>query len=598
MKAIRNEKTIRSYSVNDGLTHNQVNALYEDRENRLWIGTSAGLNRLAQGKITTYTTKDGLAHNDVRAILQDRKGDLWMATYGGGVNRLRDSRFAAFTTKEGLSDNKAWVIYEDKDADNVLWLGTENGLNRLKEGRISAFTVNEGLFDNVVNSILEDDRGNLWISCNRGVYRVPKEELNAVAEGRISRVSYVSYGVSDGMLSSETNGENQPAACKTRDGRLWFPTTDGIVAIEPGEITDNDLAPPVVIEDIIMDNQTLDLNRPARLPPGRGNVIEFRYTANSLVAPERVRFMYCLDGCDEDWKDAGDRRVAYYTNLQPGHYNFRVKACNNHGVWNQAGASFAFYLAPHFYQTWPFYVLCGTFTVLTGYGLHRLRLGVVRKIERLEKQHALEKERARIANEMHDDLGSSLTQIALLSELANRDLERTDQAGEHIRKITGTTREVFRAMDEIVWAVNPKHDTLSSLIGYLSKFAQDYLRPADIRCRLDLPEQLPPHPLATDERHNLFLAVKEALNNVVKHSAASEVWLRVDVSGSTCLITIEDNGRGFVVESARPDGNGLGSMRERLAAIDGEFRVESQPGQGTKLQLLLKLKQTGQTLWN
>jgi len=354
----------------------------------------------------------------------------------------------------------------------------------------------------------------------------------------------------------------------------------------------------VVIEDVVVDNHSLGLSFPARLPPGHGNVIEFRYTANSLVAPEKVRFKFCLGGYDQDWTDASDRRVAYYTNLRPGPYTFRVKACNNHGVWNEEGASFAFYLAPHFYQTWPFYVLCGVLTALAGYGLHRVRLSVVRKVGRLERQHALEKERGRIANEMHDDLGSSLTQIALLSELANRDLERADRASEHIRKITGTAREVFRAMDEIVWAVNPKHDTLSSLIGYLSKFAQDYLRPAGIRCRLDLPEQLPPHPLATDERHNLFLAVKEALNNIAKHSSASEVWLRVAITPATCLITIEDNGRGFVVESARPDGNGLGSMRERLTAIGGEFHLVSQPGRGTKLELLLNLKQSGPNVWN
>jgi signal transduction histidine kinase len=223
---------------------------------------------------------------------------------------------------------------------------------------------------------------------------------------------------------------------------------------------------------------------------------------------------------------------------------------------------------------------------------------VVRKIERLERQHALEKERARIANEMHDDLGSSLTQIALLGELANRDLERTDRAGEHIRKITGTAREVFRAMDEIVWAVNPKHDTLSSLTGYLSKFAQDFLRPAGIRCRLDLPEQMPASPLAADERHNLFLTVKEALNNIVKHASASEVWLRVAVTESTCLIIIEDNGRGFDIPTARPGGNGLGSMRERLAAIGGELKLESQPNRGTRLSLVVNLKPSRQSQWN
>ncbi|HXT41777.1 MAG TPA: triple tyrosine motif-containing protein, partial [Candidatus Angelobacter sp.] len=310
----------------------------------------------------------------------------------------------------------------------------------------------------------------------------------------------------------------------------------------------------------------------------------------SLVAPEKVRFRYRLDGFDKDWVPAENRRVAYYTNLRSGHYTFRVIACNNHGVWNFQGDTIAFYLPPHFYQTGLFYVMCGLGVIIVGYGMHWVRLRVVRKIERLERRHALEKERARIASEMHDDLGSSLTQIALLSELTNRDLTNTERAGEHIRKILATTRAVFRAMDEIVWAINPKHDTLSSLVGYLSNYAQEFLRPAGVRCRLDLPAELPPFPLTTEERHNLFLTVKEALNNIAKHAAASEVWLRAAVDTGRCNISIEDNGRGFLVASGRPDGNGLRNMKNRLAAIGGEFRLDSRPGGGTKLELFVPLK--------
>ena len=575
---------ITHYGVEDGLAHFQINALYEDRAGNLWVGTHSGLNVLKKGAVVRkYTTEDGLSTNDVRCIFEDRGGNIWIATYGGGLNRLRDDRFTTFTTRDGLSDNYAWTMYED--GDGVLWIGTERGLTRLENGRFTAFTTNEGLFDNVVNDILEDDRNNLWLSCNRGIYRIRKQELNDVAAGKARSVHYVSYGTADGMLSSETNGENQPAACKTSAGKLWFPTTDGAVTIDPGKIANNELPPPVVLETVILDGESLAPHRPVRLPAGRGNVIEFRYTANSLVAPDKVLFQYHLDGCDNEWRDAGTRRVAFYTNLRPGNYTFRVKACNNHGVWNHDGASFSFYLAPHFYQTYPFYALCALSAILAGYGLHRVRLSVVRKIERLERQHALEKERARIANEMHDDLGSSLTHIALLGELARRELPHSDRAGDHIQKITTTAREVFRAMDEIVWAVNPRKDTVDSLVGYLCKYAEDFLRPADIRCRLDLPETLPACSLSTEERHNVFLVFKEALNNIVKHAAATEVWIRVTIDPSSCLIVVEDNGRGFRSDSARPDGNGLHNMEERLKAICGRLELRSQPGQGTILKM-------------
>ena len=582
-----------SITEKDGLTHPQINAIYGDNAGAIWVGTLGGLNRLQDGGITTYTTKDGLSSDDVRAIHEDRAGVLWIGTYGGGISRLQNGQFSHITRREGLSDNFAWCIHED--TDGIIWIGTENGLNRIKNGRVSCFSVQQGLFDNVVNDLLEDNQGNLWISCNRGIYRVSKAQLDAVAEGTRRTVEHVSYGISDGMLSSETNGEIQPAACKTQDGRLWFPTTDGVVVIEPDKITLNDLPPPVVIEEVLMDGLPLNPNQASRLEPGHGNVLEVHYTANSLVAPEKVQFRYCLDGCDQKWVEAGTRRVAYYTNLGPGDYTFRVTGCNNHGIWNETGAIFRFYLAPRFYRTWTFFVICGLAVILSGYGLHWIRLGVVRKIERLEKLHALEKERARIASEMHDDLGASLTQIALLSELANRELPQADRAAEHIGKILGTTREVFRAMDEIVWAVNPKHDTLSSLVGYLSNYAQDFLRPAGIRCRLDVPTHLPPYPLTAEQRHNLFLTVKEALNNVAKHAAAEEVWFRVGLNSAHCTVSIEDNGRGFPVGTTSPGRNGLSNMKERLAAIGGELKLSSRSGGGTKLELILRLQPVRQS---
>jgi ligand-binding sensor domain-containing protein/signal transduction histidine kinase len=587
IKRLRNGE-VTHYAMREVTGHDTANALYQDKAGNLWVGATGGLLQMRDGVIIKrYTTSDGLSTNDVRGIREAPDGSLWLATYGGGLNRLREGRFTTFTSQDGLSDNFTWSLYFD--ADGVLWIGTEHGLTRLKGGKFTAFTTRHGLFDNVVNDVLEDALGNFWIGCNRGIYRVAKRELNDVAEGRAGKVEYVSYGTSDGMLSSETNGENQPAACKTRDGKLWFPTTEGVVVIDPNKTATNELRPPVVLEEVVIDHQQVSPFKDAQLPAGRGNVLEFRYTANSLVAPEKVLFQYWLAGCDSDWTDAGTRRVAYYTNLRPGAYTFRVRACNNHGVWNEAGAAFSFHLAPHFYQTYPFYVLFVIGAALAAYALHRLRLNVVRKIERLEKQHALQKERARIANEMHDDLGSSLTQIALLSELAKRDLSDLARAGDHIHRISSTTREVFRAMDEIVWAVNPKKDTVDSLVAYLCKYGQDFLRPTGIRCRLDVPASVPAHSLTAEERHNLFLAFKEALNNVVKHASASEVWVRITIEDSVCIVSVEDDGRGFHAESVHPDGNGLNSMRERLAAIGGRFELQSRPNEGTRLQLFVRL---------
>lgn len=566
-------------------TMDQPNAMCEDRAGRLWIGTTGGLYRMENGSVKRFTTRDGLSFDNIRGLLEDRHGDLWLATYGGGINRLRDGVFTAYTKKDGLSDDVTWLLYED--AEGVLWIGTEHGLNRFKDGRITSLTTECGLFDDVINGLLEDDSGSFWIGCNRGIYRASKRDLNRVADGVQTRVNCAVYGNSDGMDSSETNGETQPSACRAMDGRFWFPTMKGAVFFDPRHLRNNSLPPPVVIEEVLVDRKPLSPVSPLRLPPGRGKVVEFRYTGNSLIAPEKVLYRYRLDGYDNEWTDAGNRREAFYTNLRPGSYRFRVVACNNHGVWNETGASVALVFAPYFHQTWAFYVLCALAVVATAFGLHQRRVRVLARIQRLEQQHALDLERSRIAQDMHDEMGSSLTRIGLLSELARRDLHEPSEAEPHLAKIQHTSGELFRSMDEIVWTVNPRHDTLDSLVGYLCRYSQNYLGLAGIRCRLDVPAAPLSQPLSSEERHNLLLAVKEALHNAVRHAHSSEVWMRVAVSSSQVMIAIEDDGCGFISSDAHSNRNGLANMRRRLEGLRGRMEIVSSPGHGTKILLYL-----------
>ena len=616
---------IEDFSTNAGINSRYIRSLYEDRAGHLWIGTDQGMNRYRDGQFTRYTVKDGLGVNDVRAFLEDRSGRLWIGTYGGGLNWVQDGRFSAITRKEGLTSDFVWVLHEDHEG--TLWIGTDNGLNRRKNGKLFRFTKKDGLFDNLINHLMEDDLGNFWISCNRGIYRVRRDDLNEFAEGRLGTIRYVAYSEADGMVTSETNGEVQPAGWKARDGRLWFPTAQGVVVIDPKAMKDNLVPPPVVIEVMKVDSEKSFLggskqetegglesaatspfpaqarprvkNAEVQLGPGEGRVIEFQYTGNSLVAPEKVLFKYKLEGYDTNWVDAGSRRVAYYTNLRAGHYRFSAIACNNHGTWNTQGDSMSFYIAPHFYQTYPFYTACFLGLMLSGYGIHRRRVSVLTTIHGLERQHGLELERTRIAKDMHDGLGASLTLISLQSELARRDAGQAEAAQAHLEKITLATREMLRSLDEIVWATTPNHDTLESLLVYLCKFAQEYLRPADIRCRLDIPEALPQDLISAETRHHVLLAAKEALTNIVRHAAPSEVWVRAQLSPTVLQIQIEDDGRGFDSAStsllstparegrARPAGNGLPNLKHRLEAIGGTFVLETRPGGGTKIKMTI-----------
>jgi len=329
-----------------------------------------------------------------------------------------------------------------------------------------------------------------------------------------------------------------------------------------------------------------------RLAPGPRQV-ELDYTGLSFVSPRNVAFKYRLAGLDRDWVEAGARRTAYYSRLPPGDYRFEVMACNNDGVWNEAGASLAITVLPHFWETgWFLLVSLAGFTAsVGGAAWSAARRRDRRRIEGLKRCHALEQERSRIARDIHDELGSNLTRIAWLSELAGADKTLPDQVEVHSRKIGGYARQMVRSLDEIVWAVNPCNDTLQSLAQYLTHLAHEYLGPTSVNCRLEIPADLPAVALPSEMRHDLFLAAKEAIHNILKHAAAREARIRLAVADGVLTLVVEDNGRGFDPAAPSPSrpGHGLANLRQRMENLGGQFQCESAPGHGTRLTFTLKL---------
>jgi streptogramin lyase len=390
----------RSFDVTPMLPGQFTKTVYEDRSGTVWVGTQQGMARIRGREIRHYSTNEGLPHGDVRAFFEDRRGQLWIGTYGGGVSILTNDVFRRIG---GLSSHKAWSFHEDEEG--VMWIGTAAGLNRYENGGVFAFTRKHGLFDDLVNHIVEDDEGMFWISCNRGIYRVNRKELNEVAAGRQEPVGHVAYGEADGMLTSETNGEYQPAGCKSTDGRIWFPTQRGIVVIDPKTVYRNELPPRVIIEQVISKSgtvfganpkvvaapiedkpETKPTKRAYRLKPGEAYVLEIRFTANSFVEPSKVLFKHKLEGHDSKWTTPHNSRIAHYTNLRPGSYQFHVVACNNHGYWNEGGDAFSFIVEPRFYETWPFYGICALGLFTGAAGVQAVRLRLQRKMLRLEQQ--------------------------------------------------------------------------------------------------------------------------------------------------------------------------------------------------------------------
>jgi signal transduction histidine kinase len=307
-----------------------------------------------------------------------------------------------------------------------------------------------------------------------------------------------------------------------------------------------------------------------------------------------VRFKYRLEGRDTGWTDARGERVANYPNLSPGHYRFRVIALNEDGVPNETGGFLEITVQPQFWQTLWFravVILC-----LGAIAIAIVRYISTQKLKRevqLHKQHEeLERERARIARDLHDQLGANLTQVALLGEMAQEDKNSPGEIELHAQQISHTARETTRALDEIVWAVNPANDTLEGLANYACKYAQEYLALAGLRYRADVPTQLPATEIPPEVRHNVFLAFKESVNNVVKHAHASEVWIRLHLAPENFIFEIEDNGRGLgdVNSKAAQMRNGLRNMKKRMADIGGEFSIAPGENGGTIVRLTVPVK--------
>ncbi|HXF10031.1 MAG TPA: two-component regulator propeller domain-containing protein, partial [Desulfuromonadaceae bacterium] len=520
----------------------------------LWTAEYSSLIQcLHDGQLRSLKLPSGRA----TALAEDAHGTIWVGTERGKLFRSNGDDFVDESSNLPFSGHQICCFCPTKDGS--LWIGFGGGLARFKDGQFAQVQIDRGLPDDYISQIVADDDGWLWFAADHGIFKIRQQQLEQVIAGRADHMRPVVYGRNEGLVSLEgifstASPYILPNGFRSSDGRVWLLTRTGVLVADPKILHKSPAPPPVFVTRVAVDNRVVagignvksvanlkTLAAPLRLPP-RHRKLEFEFTALNLSAPESIRFRYRLEGLDDDWVDA-DTREAGYSRLTAGNYKFQVQACNDDGPWSEATAPIGVVVAPFFWQTGWFEAGMTALLVLIVIAIvryvsfRRLRL----KLQLLEQQAALEKERTRIARDIHDDVGSSMTQITLLSGLASRDRSNPAKVDDHARQISFAARHVTDALDEIVWAVNPRNDTLPHLVGYIGEFASEFLRMADIRHRIDLPAHLPNKYVSTEARHNLFLVVKESLNNIARHAHATETSLQIVAGENSMRIIITDN---------------------------------------------------------
>ena len=590
-----------------------IHAIHSGRENELWLGAEDGLMRFKDNVLSKFTTENGLAGNDVKVIIEAQGGGLWIGTYGG-LSRYQNGQLTSWTESDGLPSRTIRALYED--ADLALWIGSyDGGLARFKDGTFTHYDTSIGLYNDGAFQILEDERRWFWISSNHGIYRVNKDELNEYADGNRQTITSIAYGKSDGMLNAECNGGSSPGGLKTLDGRLWFPTQDGVAMINPSEIKSNSRPPPVVIETVKIDNElseppigtdelgAADSNddekstppvTDIRINPNQQN-FEISYTALSFINSENLRFKYKLEGLDDDWIDAGTRRLAYFSHVPPGKYMFRVIAANSDNIWNEQGATLTIVVLPPFYRTWWFFTLAVFGLVAAAVLLFW------RSVSQLNRKHAAERafsrrlidsqeqERKRFAAEMHDGLGQSLVIIKNRARLSLKQPDKKEAIIDHLENISATASHAIHEAKEIAFNLRPHlldrlglTKTIESMLGKVFSAGE-----IEFDAVIDEIDDV----LEKDSEILLYRIVQECANNIVKHSQAERAMLRIERSDETLTVKISDNGLGFDLAAAGDNLSkrsfGLVGIAERTRLLGGKLNIESKPGKGTNISIMI-----------
>ncbi len=589
------------FSISDDI----VQSILEDNKGRFWIGTGVGLDLFDRksGKFYTFTNNpldsESISENQIQScILEDKNRNLWIGTWNG-LNKLNLNKvpisppfgklsFVHYVhiadDPNSLSDNRVISVNQDKYGD--LWLGTYGGgLNELtvdqqkntenRKAEFIHYSIKDGLTSNIIYSILEDKEGDLWLSTDNGLSRFnPKARV------------FRNYYQSDGL---QGNQFFWGASFKGINDELFFGGTNGVNAFYPASLRDNLHVPPIVITDFQIFNkpvqiavkgsplhQSIETTKEIELSYSQ-NVFSFEFAALDYTSPGKNQYAYMMEGFDKDWIKSGNRRFVTYTNLDPGEYVFKVIGSNNDGIWNRTGASIRIIILPPFWRTWWFILI--SILLIGGFIAFII-------IYRVKNLLAIERFRTKLAADLHDNIGSSLTEISILSEVISKKLDSVgDEVQKHLKMISDNSRNLIDSMSDIVWLVNPNRDSLYDLILRLRDTYTELSSYTSISFRSENLKSLEKVSLSMEHRQHLYLIFKEGINNCITHSCCTEISLDAFVRGKHLEMVLKDNGKGFNT-SDKSGGNGLENIKRRAEAIGGTINISSKEGEGTVMQFV------------
>jgi signal transduction histidine kinase/ligand-binding sensor domain-containing protein len=571
----------------------EINVIAEDADGNIWFGGPKRNITKWDGKaLRPFTVNDGLPSDAVTAFLQARDGTIWIGTIAG-VARFDGERFVPVANPDGTVPAYVRSLYED--VDGTLWIGTyDSGITRFKNGKIVQITTEHGLFSNGVFCILEDDEGWFWMNSNQGIYRVRRSDLNDFAEGVTNNITSASYGPEDGLLNVEGNGGKQPAGLKSADGRLWFPTAGGMAVVDPKSVHQEERPPDVVIEEIKVDQK--EIANPTNelvIEPGQ-TAVEINYTGISFNNAPTLRFRYRLEGLEAAWTDVGTRRTAYFSHLPYGEYTFRVLAGNRDGVWNEQGAALRVVVERPFNRTYWFYALVSLLVAGVVGLIFYSRVSQLRRIAEAREAYAREllesqeRERSRLAMELHDSLGQSLVVIRNRALLGISKKNDDHSMLEQLQEISDASATALQETREIAHTLHPYQIEALGLTTALHSLVDKIEGSSDISFVTKINET--PNNIQHDGAVAVYRIAQEWLTNVVKHSSATEVRVSLQTSGPKLTLMIADNGVGFDPQKVKK-GLGLRGISERSRMVGGTLSIESGPGTGAELRLVVDAAQ-------